>query len=125
MVEKHITLSNDTKGLDDPVALNPKNFKIMCNNIRKYQNIPLDSGIKELSELYTENRIEKILGTGIKKLAPSEALNYGRTNRSLHALHNIKKGELLTHENSALLRTEKVLNPGMEPYLAPTFYNKP
>ncbi|MBN2618319.1 MAG: N-acetylneuraminate synthase family protein, partial [Spirochaetales bacterium] len=44
MVEKHITLSNNTKGLDDPVALNLENFKIMCDSIRFYENMDRDEG---------------------------------------------------------------------------------
>lgn len=124
VVEKHICLSNETDGLDDPVALNPENFKIMCKAIRKYEKMKTTNGFKELKLIYGNSRIEKILGTGIKDLAESEKQNYGRTNRSLHALTELKKGTVITKENTALLRTEKILTPGIPPYLSPQLYGK-
>lgn len=124
VVEKHICLSNETDGLDDPVALNPENFKIMCKSIRKYEKMKISDGFKELKLIYGNSRIEKILGTGIKTLAESEKLNYGRTNRSLHASTELKEGTVISKENTALLRTEKILTPGIPPYLAPQLYGK-
>ena len=56
-----------------------------------------------------------MLGTGRKQLAPSERANYGRSNRSLHALGDIAAGEPLTSRNVAALRTEHNLNPGLSP----------
>jgi sialic acid synthase SpsE len=56
------------------------------------------------------------LGDGIKELAPSEKANYRRTNRSIHALRDIQKGEVLRKCDYAVLRTEKVLRPGLEPH---------
>lgn len=123
IVEKHFTLDNRDPGLDDPVALSPQNFEIMCKAIRKYEKMDQRTGINELKALYTCDRIEKILGTGVKKLAQSELNNYGRTNRSLHALVDIKKGEKITKKNTALLRTEKILRPGVSPELAPELYD--
>ncbi len=124
MVEKHITLSNDTDGLDDPVALNPENFKIMCASIREYEKLDYETGINKLKSEYGEDRILKILGDGVKKLAHSEASNYGRTNRSLHSLVELKAGTILTRDNSALLRTEKILRVGIAPHLVENFYGK-
>lgn len=124
VIEKHICLSNDTDGLDDPVALNPENFKIMCRSIRKYEKMKQTDGFRELKLIYGNSRIEKILGTGIKKLADSEKLNYGRTNRSLHALTGLKKGTVITEENTSILRTEKVLKPGVPPHIAEEIYGK-
>ncbi|OPZ60219.1 MAG: hypothetical protein BWY88_00550 [Synergistetes bacterium ADurb.Bin520] len=57
------------------------------------------------------------LGDGVKRLAPAEAGNYGTTNRSVLALGDIAAGETLTRANSALLRSEKNLRPGMRPEL--------
>ncbi|MGL1890367.1 MAG: N-acetylneuraminate synthase family protein [Spirochaetaceae bacterium] len=124
VVEKHITLSNDTDGLDDPVALNPANFKIMCVSIRKYEKLSYETGIKELEAIYGKDKIETILGTGIKKLAESEIANYGKTNRSLHTVLELKPGTIITKNNSALLRTEKVLRVGIAPHLVDNFYGK-
>lgn len=124
IVEKHITLSNLTDGLDDPVALNQDNFKIMTESIRKYEQMELSDGIHELESIYGSKRVSQIIGDGVKKLAPSEKLNYGRTNRSLHAVTGLKAGVILTKENSALLRTEKILRPGILPHLVESFYGK-
>lgn len=122
VIEKHICLSNETDGLDDPVALNPKNFEAMCKNIRSFEKLDYISGINELKKLYSIDRINKVLGNGIKKLAPSEEANYGRTNRSLHAMYELKKGTTITEKNTALLRTEKILTPGLLPHIAPEIY---
>ncbi len=124
IVEKHITLSNSTEGLDDPVALNLDNFKIMCESIREFEKLSKEDGIKILKDKYGESRINLILGDGIKKLALSEKLNYGRTNRSLHSKRELKAGEIITKENTALLRTEKVLKVGLMPHLVDCFYGK-
>lgn len=124
IVEKHITLSNSTDGLDDPVALNPQNFKLMCESIKYYEQLDLKDGLEELASIYGKERISAIVGTGIKRLAISEKSNYGRTNRSLHALTELKTGEIVTKDNTALLRTEKVLRPGMPPHLVDNFYGK-
>jgi sialic acid synthase SpsE len=124
IVEKHITLSNDTDGLDDPVALNLENFKIMCESIRKYEKMELQDGLDELTSIYGLERISGIIGHGVKKLAECEKANYGRTNRSLHALVELKAGDVITAKNTALLRTEKILRPGLSPHLVGSFYGK-
>lgn len=50
-----------------------------------------------------------------KILAPNEQANYGRTNRSICALVDLPAGTELTKENTALLRVEKELRPGLHP----------
>jgi len=64
---------------------------------------------------YGRAKVEAVLGDGVKRLAPSEEANYLRTNRSIHALRPIRRGDLLSPESLALLRTEKVLRPGLGP----------
>lgn len=123
-IEKHFCLSNETDGLDDPVALNPTNFRKMVDFVREYEKLHPSEGLLKLKEIYGDKRIETILGDGVKKLAPCERENYGRTNRSLHALNLIKEGEMITPENTAILRTEKVLKPGASPFLADKIYGK-
>lgn len=59
--------------------------------------------------------IEAILGDGVKRLAPSEKANYDRTNRSLHAVRDIPAGKVIEEADVAILRTEKVLRPGLHP----------
>jgi sialic acid synthase SpsE len=59
--------------------------------------------------------VEAVLGNGVKTLAPSEKENYTRTNRSIHALRDIQPGEIIKAEDFAVLRTEKILRPGLAP----------
>lgn len=115
IIEKHFTLSNKTDGLDDPIALNPKDFSLMVEKIRSTELWEAEKIINHLKNEYSISLIDKILGTGEKKLAPSEKENYGRTNRSVHALIPLKIGTIITESNCALLRTEKKLKPGISP----------
>ena len=118
-VEKHICLSRVDKGLDDPIALPPEDFARMARAVREAAELPAQATIAALSERFGADVVEKVLGDGVKRLAPSEAGNYSRTNRSIHALRAIKKGEVYSAENLALLRTEKILRPGLGPELLP------
>ena len=119
IIEKHITLSKNGKGLDDPIAINPKELGIMCKEVRLTEKRKYSETIKCLNDLYGKDRIKKILGRGIKKLAASEADNYRTTNRSVMAILDIKEGENFTHKNTALLRSEKFLRPGLSPDFFP------
>lgn len=123
MIEKHITLSKETDGLDDPVALTPEQFAYMCHTVHQSDAVMRHYGqikgekeiIRQMSESFEEERVQKILGDGIKELAPSEVQNYGRTNRSIHFVKSMKKGEKIKTEDVAVLRTEKILTPGISP----------
>ena len=143
MIEKHITLSRKTDGLDDPVALEPEQFAQMVHAVHQTEALlaryrreaeacgiaegatigmgnlaftPAQAEImKQLSGEYGEEKVLGVLGSGIKRLAASERANYGRTNRSLHYLHAMHKGERIRAEDVAVLRTEKVLSPGIAP----------
>ncbi len=112
-IEKHITLDNRDSGLDDPIALEPDDFKKMVRKIRETEKSP--DPLAGLRIEFGPERVAKILGDGIKKLTPSERDSYGRTNRSIHALFELPAGTALTAENTALLRTEKKLRPGIRP----------
>jgi len=129
VIEKHITLSKEAGGLDDPVALTPEAFAEMTAAVKRFA-LPepnrdretanpdpahLAAVIDELAGEYGRKRVEACLGDGIKNLAPVEESSYHRTNRSLHAVGPLIKGTLINEENTALLRTEKILNPGLEP----------
>ena len=121
MIEKHITLSKETDGLDDPVALTGEQFALMSHCIRQCQAAFRQYGenaksyiLKQLEDEYGE-RIQKILGDGVKKLAPAEEANYGRTNRSLHFMRAMKAGEVINIEDIGVLRTEKILSVGLHP----------
>lgn len=125
MLEKHITLSNETDGLDDPVALNPKNFELMCKIVSDFSaadNI-LDYTINFLQNKIGD-KVGKIIGSGIKELAPSEKANYGRTNRSLRFIVDKKAGDFINEGDIGVLRTEKVLDIGLEPKFLNEFVGK-
>lgn len=121
--EKHITLSKKTSGLDDPVALEPGQFLQMTRALKQCQaainRYGSERGEKEIiaqmSEQYGSERVQKVLGSGIKALAPAEEKNYGRTNRSLHYMKAFEAGHVLTADDIGVLRTEKVLTPGLSP----------
>lgn len=121
--EKHITLSKKTSGLDDPVALEPQQFLQMTKALRQCQAAinrygPERGGqeiIKQMEEQYGSERVQKVLGNGIKALAPAEEKNYGRTNRSLHYMKAFEAGHILAAEDVGVLRTEKILTPGIGP----------
>lgn len=116
MIEKHITLNNADDGLDDKVALNPVDFKKMVDTVRLFESAGKEEIIRFLVKNYGENRIEKCIGSGIKKLSVSEEKNYGRTNRSIHFMRDMKAGEIISVCDISVLRTEKVLTPGISPY---------
>ena len=67
------------------------------------------------TEVVGEEKVSRVLGTGVKKLAPIEIQNYGRTNRSLHYTSSLEKGHKIESKDIAVLRTEKVLTPGIPP----------
>ena len=123
VIEKHITLSRQTMGLDDPVALEPEPFALMVHVVhqteatfRHYGDVVgLERTINQLSEQFGREKVMAVLGDGVKKLAPAEEANYGRTNRSLHFMRSMKAGEVIGKADVAVLRTEKVLTPGISP----------
>ena len=123
VIEKHITLSRETMGLDDPVALEPEQFALMVHTVHQteatFRHYGYEVGMKrtleQLGEQFGSERVTAVLGDGVKRLAPAEEANYGRTNRSLHFMRNMKKGEVIGGDDVAVLRTEKVLTPGLTP----------
>jgi len=115
VIEKHFCLSKTDSGLDDPIALPPEEFSKMVKAVRA----AVEKGPEETIAFFRREKgdelIDKILGSGVKELAASERANYGRTNRSIHAVRDIQKGETLKRGDFAVLRTEKKLRPGLEP----------
>lgn len=140
IIEKHITLSKKDDGLDDPVALEIQEFAFMVhcvhqtqalinrfendeiakNNGKKNLNFEISDAcfqeiLNQLKESFSEEKIFACLGSGVKKLSKSESKNYGRTNRSLHYLKDLKKGHKILPGDIGILRTEKILTPGIHP----------
>jgi len=115
VIEKHFCLSRTDSGLDDPIALPPGEFSQMVKAVRAAVEKGPDETIAFFRREKGSELIDKILGSGVKELAASERTNYGRTNRSIHAVRDIQKGETLKKGDFAVLRTEKKLRPGLEP----------
>lgn len=123
IIEKHITLSKKTLGLDDPVALEGEQFATMVHVVHQSEvtlkHYGLEVGTKriidQISEQFGEEKVNRVIGDGVKKLALSEKENYGRTNRSIHYLHDLTKGSKISKDDIAILRTEKILTPGISP----------
>lgn len=136
-IEKHITLNHADGGLDDPVALEGEQFALMTHAVKQTRAIlekhlqntedeevarenAKEEVFRQLSYTYDRDLIKKAYGDGVKRLAPSEAQNYGRTNRSLHYMRDMKAGERVGETGIASLRTEKVLSVGVSPELLET-----
>jgi sialic acid synthase SpsE len=115
VIEKHFCLSVTDPGLDDPIALPPDEFSKMVRAVRRACEIGAEETIAFYSREKGEDFISRILGSGVKELAPCEKANYRLTNRSIHALRDIQKGEILKRSDYACLRTEKILRPGLDP----------
>lgn len=128
MIEKHITLGKNDGGLDDSIALEPAEFAAMTSRVRSIARRLADNSEDPVAHRRTEleilqdlrnefgiNRVDRVLGDGVKRLAPSEERSYGYTNRSIHALRDLAPGETLTEETIAILRSERNLSPGLHP----------
>ena len=137
-IEKHITLSREGGGLDDPIALDPDSFAGMVRAVRSmsrgdtagcHVGDPVGSSTGEPSrnyllewviERYGESRVAAVIGTGKKTLAPGEAANYGRSNRSIRAVRDIEAGSVIGEADVALFRSEHNLEPGLSPCMLDT-----
>ena len=115
VIEKHFCLSRNDPGLDDPIALPPADFARMVQAVRAAAELGPDATLESFRRDRGTAIVEAVLGDGVKTLAPSERDNYSRTNRSIHALRDIHPGETIAAVDFAVLRTEKILRPGLEP----------
>lgn len=115
VVEKHFTLSREGKGLDDPIALEPDAFKGMVQAIRAAEAEDGNAARARLEKEYGQDRVAAVRGTGVKALAASELRSYTLTNRSIHAMREISPGDMIGESDVAVLRSEKILRPGLSP----------
>jgi len=83
VVEKHLTLSNDMEGPDHRASLEPGEFACLVRSVRN---------------------IEKAMGDGVKKPAPSESGTRKIARRSLVAARDIGAQESLSTNNIAIKR---------------------
>ena len=102
IIEKHITLNKLKKGGDHKVSLEPKEFKLMVDKIRRVQKMLGNEEFK-LKSLFKKKR-KKIL-------------------RYLTAKKEIKKGDIFSHENISFMGQNK-RNIGLEPQYFFFFKNK-
>ena len=88
----------------------------MTGAIRNSETDP--SGAREdLYDRWGAETIKRCLGDGVKRMAPVELGSYRTTNRSILAVRDIARGECFTSENTALLRSETNIEPGLDPSL--------
>ena len=73
------------------------------------------TALEELRVAYGATKVASVLGNGVKALAPVESDSYRTTNRSILAITDIERGEPVSAENTALLRSETNLEPGLPP----------
>lgn len=90
IIEKHFTLDRNMPGPDQKASLEPDEFKVMVDAIRN---------------------IEKAMGDGVKKPSPSEEPNIVIARKSIVALRDIKKGEILTEDNIMSKRPANGISP--------------
>ncbi len=119
IVEKHITLAHRGDGLDDPIALEPEEFRLMVEKLRATEGNSPDTIVEDASKEFGTDVVESVLGNGIKKMAAAEAPFYSTTNRSVIARVDLNPGENLTRDTVALLRSEQQRSPGLPPHFLP------
>ena len=90
VIEKHFTLDRNMEGPDHRASLEPNELKSMVTAIRN---------------------IEKAMGTGIKRLSPSEEKNKLIARKSLVAAQTIKAGEWFSADNITTKRPGTGISP--------------
>ena len=107
VIEKHITLDKKLPGADHCYALEPKELKKLVYDIRQAE--------KKIDSI-EENTI--IAGKCYKEVEKGEEVENKFIHRGIFAIENIRKGEIVTTDNIAVLR------PGNNPNgLEPKLYN--
>ncbi len=113
IIEKHLTLDRKGNGLDDPIALDPNEFREMCQNTAEAASVSFDETVRNLSDRFGSTAVRKVIGDGKKRLSDSEKQFYATTNRSIIAVRDIEAGEKISEKNTALLRSETNMSPGL------------
>ena len=88
IIEKHFTLSEDSKGFDHHISLSPKNFKKMVKGIRENELMIGNYNFKISENLNDFHQIKKI-------------------SRSFVALNDLKKNKKLSKKDFLLMRVNK------------------
>lgn len=93
MIEKHFTLDRSFEGPDHSASIEPDEFKLMVNKIRL---------------------VELALGSGVKRVMPSEKSNKSKLQKSLVAQNFILAGEEFTDLNITCKRPGTGLPPSWQ-----------
>lgn len=123
-LEKHLTLSRQGGGLDDPVALPPEEFAQMAREVRRIEALPNEERLAAVEQIIGKVAWKEAWGQGPKELAPSERANYTRSNRSVCARMDLAVGTVLTEANTVIVRVEKRHRPGISPLFYPLVLGK-
>lgn len=96
IIEKHITLDKNMPGPDHFFALNPQELSLMVKKIREAED-KIKKGVKiEVPE--------KLLGVSKRETFKEEQIPRDFAYRCVFATNSIKKGEVFTQKNIAVLR---------------------
>jgi N,N'-diacetyllegionaminate synthase len=90
VIEKHFTLDRNMKGPDHKASLEPYELNAMIIAIRN---------------------IEKALGSGEKKISPSEQKNIAVVRKSIVAATDIRKGDIFSETNLTIKRPGTGISP--------------
>ncbi len=103
---------------NDILRNNNKSFWVssLLAGFREFRKKGNEDSLIRWGSIFEIDRVslEKILGDGHRQLSASESIDYLTTKRSLLAMQDIEKGELISLENSAYCRSEKNLKPGLD-----------
>jgi sialic acid synthase SpsE len=91
IIEKHVTLDRNMKGVDHPFSLEPDDMRDLVKGVRM---------------------AEKALGVYSRNLSTEEMGSRKMVRRSAAARFDIKKGEVFTRENLKLVRPGTGIHPG-------------
>ena len=90
MVEKHITMDRNQKGIDHHFAMEPKEWAKLVKQIRK---------------------LEESLGNGVKQPCKREINRFKEVTKCLHAKSDLRKGERLSPDNVKIVRPGDGISP--------------
>lgn len=95
VIEKHFTLDNGLKGPDHKMSLNPENYSKMISNI---------------------NDVLLMLGAGKKPIMKREEIMKKKIRKSIYTNSEIKEGDILSADNTVLLRPQMGLTAAKYEY---------
>lgn len=117
VIEKHLTLDHNLPGPDHKSSLQINDFMQMVKLIRKLEkNIPkkplpynkIPNFVRSILEKDISDEIIIALGSGIKRPTESEKIIMPLVKKTIVALTDIKKGEILTEKNITIKRAGEV-----------------